>query len=344
LLDQGFGVRLSGQDTGRGTFSHRHAVLHDQNREKWDAGTWVPLQHIKQGQPDFEVIDSVLSEAAVLGFEYGYATSEPSKLVVWEAQFGDFANGGQVVIDQFIAAGEVKWGRVCGLTLLLPHGYEGQGPEHSSARPERFLQLCAEHNMQVCVPTTPAQIFHLLRRQMVRNFRKPLIVMSPKSLLRHKEAVSTMDELATGRFQTVIGDVDPIVPTSVRRVIVCSGKVYYDLATHRREQKIADVAIIRLEQQYPFPHADFKREIARYRNAAEVVWCQEEPQNQSAWYRLRAYFRADIGIKQLLAYAGRPISASPAVGYLSKHLEQQKKIVEDAFAAQLRSGEMVTAH
>jgi 2-oxoglutarate dehydrogenase E1 component len=344
LLDQGYGVRLSGQDTARGTFSHRHAVLHDQNREKWDAGIWVPLQHIKEGQPDFVVIDSVLSEAAVLGFEYGYATSEPNKLVVWEAQFGDFANGGQVVIDQFIAAGEVKWGRVCGLTLLLPHGYEGQGPEHSSARPERFLQLCAEHNMQVCVPTTPAQIFHLLRRQMVRNFRKPLIVMSPKSLLRHKEAVSTMDELGGGKFQTVIGDADPLVAEDVRRVVVCSGKVYYDLSAYRREQKIADVAVIRLEQQYPFPHADFKREIARYPNALEVVWCQEEPQNQSAWYRLRAYMRADIGDRQVLAYAGRAISASPAVGYLSKHLEQQKAVVEEAFAAMLRSGEMVTAH
>jgi 2-oxoglutarate dehydrogenase E1 component len=344
LLDQGYGVRLSGQDTARGTFSHRHAVLHDQNREKWDAGIWVPLQHIREGQPEFEAIDSVLSEEAVLGFEYGYATSEPNKLVAWEAQFGDFANGAQVVIDQFIAAGEVKWGRVCGLTLLLPHGYEGQGPEHSSARPERYLQLCAEHNMQVCVPTTPAQIFHLLRRQMVRNFRKPLIVMSPKSLLRHKEAVSSMDELAGGKFQTVIGDAEPLVAERVRRVVVCSGKVYYDLAAYRREQKIADTAIIRLEQQYPFPHTDFKREVARYPNATEVVWCQEEPQNQSAWYRLRAYMRADIGDKQVLAYAGRPISASPAVGYLSKHLEQQKDVVEEAFAATLRSGEMVTAH
>jgi 2-oxoglutarate dehydrogenase E1 component len=344
LVDQGYGVRLSGQDTGRGTFSHRHAVLHDQNREKWDAGIWVPLQHVKEGQPDFEVIDSVLSEAAVLGFEYGYATSEPNKLVVWEAQFGDFANGAQVVIDQFIAAGEVKWGRVCGLSLLLPHGYEGQGPEHSSARPERYLQLCAEHNMQVCVPTTPAQIFHLLRRQMVRNFRKPLIVMSPKSLLRHKEAVSTMEELANGKFQTVIGDVDKPVAKYVRRVIVCSGKVYYDLLAHRREQKIADIAVIRLEQQYPFPHADFTAAVAEYPNATEVVWCQEEPQNQSAWYRLRAYLRADIAERQVLAYAGRPISASPAVGYMSKHLQQQKQVVEDAFAAELGSGEMVTAH
>ncbi len=344
LLSDGYGVRLSGQDTGRGTFSHRHAVLHDQNREKWDAGSWVPLQHVKDGQAEFVVIDSVLSEAAVLGFEYGYATSEPGKLVVWEAQFGDFANGAQVVIDQFIAAGEVKWGRVCGLTLLLPHGYEGQGPEHSSARPERFLQLCAEHNMQVCVPTTPAQIFHLLRRQMVRNFRKPLIVMSPKSLLRHKEAVSTMEDLAQGTFQTVIGDVEKLVATDVRRVVVCSGKVYYDLVAYRRENKITDVAIVRLEQQYPFPHEDFKTALAPYSNAKEVVWCQEEPQNQSAWYRLRAYFRADTPEKQVLAYAGRPISAAPAVGYMSKHLEQQQELIQAAFAPKLKSGEMITAH
>jgi 2-oxoglutarate dehydrogenase E1 component len=344
LLDQGFGVRLSGQDTARGTFSHRHAVLHDQNREKWDAGTWIPLQHVKEGQPDFEVIDSVLSEEAVLGFEYGYATSEPNQLVAWEAQFGDFANGAQVVIDQFIAAGEVKWGRICSLTLLLPHGYEGQGPEHSSARPERFLQLCAEHNMQVCVPTTPAQIFHVLRRQMVRNFRKPLIVMSPKSLLRHKAAVSALEELATGKFQTVIPETEQLDASKVRRVIVCSGKVYYDLADYRRESKIGDMAVIRLEQQYPFPHADFKAEIAKYPQATEVVWCQEEPQNQGAWYRLRAYLRADIDDRQVLAYAGRPISASPAVGYMSKHVAQQQQLVRDAFAAELGSGEMVTAH
>jgi 2-oxoglutarate dehydrogenase E1 component len=248
------------------------------------------------------------------------------------------------VIDQFIAAGEVKWGRVCGLTLLLPHGYEGQGPEHSSARPERYLQLCAEHNMQVCVPTTPAQIFHLLRRQMVRDFRKPLIVMSPKSLLRHKAAVSTLEDLAEGKFHTVIADREQLAAQDVRRVIVCSGKVYYDLADYRREQKIADMAILRLEQQYPFPHADFKAAIAAYPNATEVVWCQEEPQNQGAWYRLRAYLRADIDDRQVLAYAGRPISASPAVGYMSKHLAQQKKLVEDAFAAKLASGEMITRH
>jgi 2-oxoglutarate dehydrogenase E1 component len=343
LLDQGYGVRLSGQDSARGTFSHRHAVLHDQNREKWDSGFWIPLQHVREGQPDFEIIDSVLSEEAVLGFEYGYATSEPNQLVIWEAQFGDFANGAQVVIDQFIAAGEVKWGRICGLTLLLPHGYEGQGPEHSSARPERFLQLCAEHNMQVCVPTNAAQIFHLLRRQMVRDFRKPLIVMSPKSLLRHKAAVSALDDLAQGRFNTVIGDADKLVAKNVRRVIVCSGKVYYDLIEFRRANKIVDMAVIRLEQQYPFPHADFKAQIAKYPAAKEVVWCQEEPQNQGAWYRLRAYLRNDIEEKQVLAYAGRPISASPAVGYASKHLMQQQQLVADAFAAKLAAGEMITA-
>jgi 2-oxoglutarate dehydrogenase E1 component len=344
LLDQGYGVRLSGEDVGRGTFSHRHAVLHDQNREKWDSGSYVPLEHLKPGQPSIELIDSVLTENAVLAFEYGYATSDPSRLVVWEAQFGDFANGAQVVIDQFIASGEVKWGRICGLVMLLPHGYEGQGPEHSSARPERYLQLCAQHNMQVVVPSTPAQIFHLLRRQMIRQYRKPLVVMSPKSLLRHKEAVSTIDELADGRYQTVIGEIDRIDAKKARRVIVCSGKVYYDLLAYRRESKIDDVAIVRLEQQYPFPHADFKSEIAKYAKAKEVVWCQEEPQNQGAWYRLRAYLRADVLDSQVLAYAGRSISASTAVGYASKHNAEQKQLIEDAFATKLASGEMVVAH
>ena len=341
LLSDGYSVRLSGEDSGRGTFSHRHAVLHDQNREKWDSGNWVPLKHLKPKQPEFEVIDSVLSEYAVLGFEYGYATSDPERLVIWEAQFGDFANGAQVVIDQFIASGEVKWGRICGLTMLLPHGYEGQGPEHSSARPERYLQLCAEHNMQVCVPTTPAQIYHLLRRQMLRPFRRPLIVMSPKSLLRHKEAVSSLEELAEGRFQAVIGEVEKVVAKNVRSVIVCSGKVYYELAAHRREHKIADVAIIRFEQLYPFPHDDFKAALARFPNAKEVVWCQEEPQNQGAWYRLRAYFRNDISQQQVLAYAGRPVAATTAVGYMSKHLARQKQLVDDAFAAKLSQGEML---
>jgi 2-oxoglutarate dehydrogenase E1 component len=318
-------------------------VLHDQNREKWDSGTWVPLQHIKEGQPDFEIIDSVLTENAVLGFEYGYTTSEPNQLVIWEAQFGDFANGAQVVIDQFISAGEVKWGRICDLVLFLPHGYEGQGPEHSSARPERYLQLCAQHNMQVVVPTTPAQTFHLLRRQMIRLFRKPLIVITPKSLLRHKEAVSTLDDLANGHFQNVIPEVDKLDPKKVRRVIVCSGKVYFELLNYRRQSGIDDVAIIRLEQQYPFPHADYKREIATYAKAKEVVWCQEEPQNQGAWYRLNYYLRADIDEKKMLAYAGRPVSASPAVGYAAKHNAEQKQLIEDAFADKLKSGEMVLA-
>ena len=342
LVDQDIGVRLSGEDVARGTFSHRHAVLHDQNREKWDSGTWVPLEHVKPGQPEFEVIDSVLTEYGVLGFEYGYATSDPNRLVIWEAQFGDFANGGQVVIDQFIASGEVKWGRICGLVLLLPHGYEGQGPEHSSARPERYLQLCAEHNMQVCVPSTPAQIYHLFRRQMLRSFRRPLIVMSPKSLLRHKEAVSSLEDLAHGGFQNVIGEIEKIAAKNVRRVILCSGKIYYELLAYRREQKITDVAIIRLEQQYPFPHADFKAQLAKFPSATEIVWCQEEPQNQGAWYRLRAYFRADSSPKQVVAYAGRPVSATTAVGYMSKHLERQKRLIEDAFAAPpLSEGEML---
>jgi 2-oxoglutarate dehydrogenase E1 component len=343
LLDQGYGVRISGEDVGRGTFSHRHAVLHDQNREKWDSGIWTPLSHLRDDQPDFEIIDSVLTEAAVLGFEYGYTTSEPNQLVIWEAQFGDFANGAQVVIDQFISAGEVKWGRICDLVLFLPHGYEGQGPEHSSARPERYLQLCAQHNMQVAVPTTPAQIFHLLRRQMIRYFRKPLIVITPKSLLRHKEAVSTLDELAAGEFHNVIGEVEKIDPKKVKRIIVCSGKVYYELVAHRRERKIDDVAILRLEQQYPFPHDDYKREVAKYPKAKEVIWCQEEPQNQGAWYRLNFYLRSDLDERKMLFYAGRPVSASPAVGYAAKHNAEQKQLIEDAFAPELKSGEMVLA-
>ncbi|MEO8753364.1 MAG: 2-oxoglutarate dehydrogenase E1 component, partial [Casimicrobiaceae bacterium] len=344
ILNDGYGVRLTGEDVGRGTFSHRHSVLHDQNRERWDIGDYVPLQHLKEGQPSCEIIDSVLTEQAVVGFEYGYSTSEPTRLVVWEAQFGDFVNGAQVVIDQFISAGEVKWGRICGMVMLLPHGYEGQGPEHSSARPERFLQLCAQHNMQVVVPSTPAQVFHMLRRQMLRKYRKPLIVMTPKSLLRHKDAVSSLDELATGSFQTVIGETEKLAAKGVRRILACSGKVYYELLAYRRDNKIDDIAIIRLEQQYPFPHQEFAAEIAKFPNAKEVVWVQEEPQNQGAWYRLRAYLRADILGKQVLAYAGRAISASPAVGYATKHHAEQKQLIEDAFAAELKSGEMVVAH
>ena len=331
LLVNGFGVRLSGQDSGRGTFAHRHAVLHDQNRERWDQGSYVPLSNLAEGQAPFLVIDSLLSEEAVIGFEYGYACAEPNELTLWEGQFGDFANGAQVVIDQFITSGEAKWGRLCGLVLLLPHGYEGQGPEHSSARLERYLQLCAEHNIQVCVPSTPAQIFHLLRRQMVRNLRKPLIVMTPKSLLRKPEAVSDLRELAEGGFQTVIGEADKLDAAKVKRVVACAGKVCYDLLAWRREKAISDTAVIRVEQLYPFPHKPFAAEIKRYRNATEVVWCQEEPQNQGAWYQTRHYFVDNMRPDQTLHYAGRPSSASPAVGYASRHAEQQKQLVEAAF-------------
>ncbi|MEO6270566.1 MAG: 2-oxoglutarate dehydrogenase E1 component, partial [Lautropia sp.] len=283
LCASGYAVRLSGQDSGRGTFSHRHAVLHDQNREKWDQGSYIPLQFVADNQGQFIVIDSVLSEEAVLAFEYGYATAEPNALVIWEAQFGDFVNGAQVVIDQFISSGETKWGRSCGLTLMLPHGYEGQGPEHSSARLERFLQLCAENNMQVLQPSTPAQIFHALRRQMIRQFRKPLILMTPKSLLRNKDAVSNLEELADGRFMTVIGDTT-VDPKKAKRIVFCSGRVYYDLMTERRTRELDDIALVRIEQLYPFPHKAFDAELKRYPHATNIVWCQDEPQNQGAWF------------------------------------------------------------
>ena len=331
LLSNGYDVRLSGQDSARGTFAHRHAVLHDQSRERWDQGTYVPLQNIGKDQGDFVVIDSVLSEEAVLGFEYGFSTAEPNALVIWEAQFGDFANGAQVVMDQFISSGETKWGRVCGLVQLLPHGYEGQGPEHSSARLERYLQLCAEHNMQVCVPSNAAQIFHLLRRQMLRPFRKPLVVMTPKSLLRKKEAASSIQELANGSFQTVIPDTTTVEEKGVKRIIACSGKVYYDLVFKRTELQRADTAIIRVEQLYPFPHKQFEAQMNRYPNAAEVVWCQEEPQNQGAWYQTAHYFRENMREDQKLYYAGRPPSASPAGGYMARHNARQKALVDQAF-------------
>ena len=330
LLKDGYAVRISGQDSGRGTFFHRHAVLHDQARERWDAGTWVPLQHIAENQPDFVVIDSVLSEEAVLSFEYGYATAEPNELVMWEAQFGDFVNGAQVVVDQFIASGEVKWGRMCGLVLMLPHGYEGQGPEHSSARLERFLQLSADYNMQICVPSTPAQMFHMLRRQMLRTFRKPLIIFSPKSMLRHKESVSSLEELAAGGFQPVIGESDNLDPSAVKRVVFCSGKIYYDVRAARRERGITDIAVVRLEQLYPFPHDEFKAQIERYSNAREVVWCQEEPGNQGAWHRIQHYLLRHLLPAQRLSYALRPSSASPAAGYMALHNEQQKAVVDAA--------------
>jgi len=291
----------------------------------------VPLQHISDKQAPFTVIDSVLSEEAVLGFEYGYATAEPNELVIWEAQFGDFANGAQVVIDQFISSGETKWNRACGLVMMLPHGFEGQGPEHSSARLERYLQLCAEHNMQVVVPSNAAQMFHLLRRQMIRLFRKPLIIMTPKSLLRNKEAMSPLSEFTTGQFHTVVGEVEHLEPESIKRVVCCSGKVYYDLVAARRERDIKGTAVIRIEQLYPFPHKAFVAEMKRYPNATQVVWCQEEPQNQGAWYQTRHYFAENMREDQKLLYAGRPSSASPAVGYYAKHQEQQKALVAAAF-------------
>ncbi len=332
LVDEGHGVRLSGQDAGRGTFAHRHAVLHDQNRERWDAGACIPLQNIREGQGSFLVIDSVLSEEAVLGFEYGYATAQPYELVIWEAQFGDFANGAQVVIDQFIASGEAKWGRLCGLTMFLPHGYEGQGPEHSSARLERYLQLTAEHNIQVCVPSTAAQFFHMIRRQVERPMRKPLIVMTPKSLLRKKEAASPLSELAEGGFQVIVPEVDKLAAKKVKRIVFCTGKVYYDLAAERSRRGIEDIALVRIEQLYPFPHEEFAAQIAQYPNAKSVVWCQEEPGNQGAWHRIQHYLLRHMRPDQSLSYAGRASSASPAVGYLQLHAEQQKGLVDAALS------------
>jgi 2-oxoglutarate dehydrogenase E1 component len=328
LVASGYNIRLSGQDCGRGTFTHRHSVIHDQNRERWDDGTYIPLQNVADNQGDFTVIDSVLSEEAVMAFEYGYATAEPNTLVIWEGQFGDFANGAQVVIDQFISSGETKWGRACGLTLMLPHGYEGQGPEHSSARPERFLQLCAEHNMQVCQPTTPAQIFHLLRRQMIRMFRKPLVILTPKSLLRNKEAVSSLDSLVKGSFQTVIPEQDAKVDAKkVKRLVACSGKVYYDLVAGRRDRELDDTAIIRIEQLYPFPHKAFETEMKKYPNATQIIWCQDEPQNQGYWHYIGHHIAESLKDGQRLTYAGRPASASPAVGYSEKHHAQQKELL-----------------
>ncbi|WP_296186927.1 2-oxoglutarate dehydrogenase E1 component [Pseudomonas sp. UBA1879] len=330
LAFEGHPVRITGQDVGRGTFSHRHAVLHNQK----DATTYVPLQNLYAGQPRFDLYDSFLSEEAVLAFEYGYSTTSPNALVIWEAQFGDFANGAQVVIDQFITSGEHKWGRLCGLTMLLPHGYEGQGPEHSSARLERYLQLCAEHNIQVCVPTTPAQIYHLLRRQVIRPLRKPLVVLTPKSLLRHKLAISTLEDLAEGSFQTVIPEIDTLDPAKVTRLVLCSGKVYYDLLEKRRAEGREDIAIVRIEQLYPFPEDDLMEAIAPYTNLTHVVWCQEEPMNQGAWYSSQHHLRRSIGNHNrnlVLEYAGRDASAAPACGYASMHAEQQEKLLQDAF-------------
>ena len=334
LVASGYPVRLSGEDCGRGTFTHRHSVIHDQNREKFDEGTYTPLQNVAPNQAPFVVIDSILSEEAVLAFEYGYASNDPNTFVIWEAQFGDFANGAQVVIDQFIASGEVKWGRVNGITLMLPHGYEGMGPEHSSARLERFMQLAADTNMQIVQPTTASQIFHVLRRQMVRNLRKPLIIMTPKSLLRAKDAAAPLSEFTKGGFQTVIPESKEEVvkkADKVKRMVVCSGKVYYDLARRREENGDDDVALIRVEQLYPFPHKAFAAELKKYPNVTDVVWCQDEPQNQGAWFFVQHYIHENMAEGQRLGYSGRAASASPAAGYAHLHQEQQKILVDGAF-------------
>jgi 2-oxoglutarate dehydrogenase E1 component len=334
LLEDGYSVRIVGQDSGRGTFFHRHAVLHDQNT----GATHVPLQHVLDRQPRFQVIDSVLSEEAVMGFEYGYSTTEPNALVIWEGQFGDFANGAQVIIDQFISSGEAKWGRFCGLALFLPHGYEGQGPEHSSARLERFLQLCAEHNMQVCVPSTPAQMFHMIRRQMLRAFRKPLIVMTPKSLLRHELSVSPLADLTRGGFANVIDEIDEIAPERVRRVVFSSGKVYFDLLRARRKEGLRDIALVRIEQLYPFPAEEYESVLRRYANAREVVWCQEEPQNQGAWYQIRHRLQGPLGGRRDVLYAGRPPAAAPATGITKIHESEQQALVDTALRAAATEG------
>ena len=326
LVQEGYPIRLTGQDSGRGTFFHRHAVLHDQTTGR----RYVPLQHLATNQPTFRVTDSVLSEEAVMGFEYGFSTTEPHCLTIWEAQFGDFCNGAQVIIDQFISSGEAKWGRLSGITLLLPHGYEGQGPEHSSARLERFLQLCAEYNMQVCVPSTPAQMFHMLRRQMVRPLRKPLIVMTPKSLLRHPLSVSRLEELGSGGFYSVIDEIDDVKPSAVTRIVLCSGKVYFDLLKARRESKVESVAVVRVEQLYPFPSEEYEAILRKYANAREIVWCQEEPQNQGSWYQIRHRLQSKLSDKHELLYAGRAGAAAPATGIFALHEQQQKNLVSAA--------------
>lgn len=329
ILTSGNKVRFTGQDVGRGTFSHRHAVLFDQKT----GNSHIPLQSLKPDQSYFSIYDSLLSEAAVLAFEYGYSTTMPNALVIWEAQFGDFANSAQVVIDQFITSGEHKWQRLCGLTLLLPHGYEGQGPEHSSARLERYLQLSAEHNIQVCLPTTSAQVFHMLRKQVLCPLRKPLIVMSPKSLLRHKETTSSLQEMADGSFQVVLDETDELKTEDIRRLVICSGKVYYDLRKERRERGITDIAIIRLEQLYPFPEDDLENCLLPYKNLETVAWCQEEPMNQGAWYSSQHHIRLVVH-KQFpeiyLQYVGREASAAAAAGYPALHLRQQKEFIDEA--------------
>ncbi|MDA9982158.1 2-oxoglutarate dehydrogenase E1 component [Gammaproteobacteria bacterium] len=328
LINEGYPIRISGQDSGRGTFFHRHATLHDQNSRE----VYVPLRNMYEGQPRFLVINSLLSEEAVLAFEYGYSTAEPSTLVIWEGQFGDFANGAQVVIDQFISSGETKWGRLCGLTLYLPHGYEGQGPEHSSARLERYLQLCADDNQQVCVPTTPAQFFHLIRRQAIRKFKRPLIVLTPKSLLRHKLSASPLRDLETGQFKLIIPETEALDPATVKRVVLCSGKVYFSLLEERQRRDIQDIAILRIEQLYPFPREALRSELAQFSKASEIFWCQEEPRNQGAWYQIQHHILACTRDTQSIHYAGRRPSPSPAAGYHSIHVKQQKQLVDEALS------------
>ncbi len=337
LIKEEFQVRLSGQDVGRGTFFHRHVVVHDQNNGKG----YVPLRNLEKGHAKFLVINSLLSEEAVLAFEYGYATTDPNTLTIWEAQFGDFANGAQVVIDQFISAGEQKWNRLCGLVMLLPHGYEGQGPEHSSARLERYLQLCAQNNIQVCVPTTPAQMFHLLRRQMLSTCRKPLIVMTPKSLLRHKLAVSDLSDITDGEFLPIIPEIDSHKAENIQRVVMCHGRVYYDLLSQRRENQREDVVIIRMEQLYPFPTAQMKKELARYPNAKTLVWCQEEPKNQGSWFTSQHHVRRFLADDVRLIYAGRPFSAAPAVGYPALHKKQLEDLLNDALGESSLNKEII---
>ena len=329
LTEEGHPIRLTGQDVGVGTFSHRHAALHNQR----DGKRIIPINLLRE-DITFDIYDSLLSEEAVLAFEYGYASTAPDTMVIWEAQFGDFVNGAQVVIDQFISSGETKWSRLCGLTMLLPHGLEGAGPEHSSARLERFLQLCAEHNMQVCVPSTPSQVFHMLRRQVIRPLRKPLIALTPKSLLRHKLAVSSLSDLCEGRFYSVIGETGSVNDKKIDRLVVCAGKVYYDLLQARDESEDCEgVAIARMEQLYPFPDEEYKAELERYPNLKQVIWCQEEPMNQGAWYSMQHRLRerlVAVNKKAELFYVGRDAFAAPAVGYPSIHNEQQNKLVSDA--------------